>query len=408
MMRRVLFLALVFLSVPTVAFKYLCNGMDADGVEEADQCGVCSKTTAPRWTPSTVDVLVDLKTLPPQVNEKEWKNEVLSGLQAWSGIPGTNLDLRFAGHSEHRAFGIDSAFHEIFWVLSKDEWRRKVGSGENGTLGVTVTPYMCPSSGKASREIYDADLIMNGAGKFKWRIDCTGESKCESIKSTLVHELGHFVGLGHPCTDCDWSIMSAAGGNELFRPLKDDQDGLRALYASGEAGRLGMRCDSAADCKDSLRCVEQNGSKFCAPACAQGKCPAGFACDEGLCRFATGRLAPPVGLRERCEQRVCASGLLCEETFSGRNFCVKPCFTGTDCPANEQCILYPDGGAGVCGASAGLDEVCGDFTGCSEKLVCVGKSETEGVCKTECEPRRKRCPRGLTCTSMGQDVWACI
>ena len=65
--------------------------------------------------------------------------------------------------------------------------------------------------------------------------------------------------------------------------------------------------------------------------------------------------------RERCETEPCQDGLQCVETFTGKSFCVKECFSKTDCPAQENCILFPDGGAGVCLQSAGLTEACGEL-----------------------------------------------
>ncbi len=402
-----LLLPLLLISPPTLAFKHLCNGMDADGAVEPDQCGVCTNETAARWLPSSVDVWVDLKTLPPHLSEAQWTQEATSALAAWNSIPGTAIDLRYAGHSEHRAFGIDTNLHEIFWVLSKDEWREKVGSGENGTLGVTVAPYQCPSLGRASREIYDADLIMNGTGRFRWRSDCQNQRNCEPINVTLIHELGHFIGIGHPCTDCDWSIMAAAGGNHMDAPLKDDRDAAIALYPSDQSGLFGMRCESDTECALGLQCIEQNNARFCSQKCTNA-CPQGFACDSGMCRFAVGRLAPPAGVHERCETKPCKDGLLCEETFSGNSFCIKSCLSNHDCPQKEQCILYADGGGGTCLEIAGLNEECGEFTTCSEKLICVGKHAATGDCKEECNSKKKRCRFGGVCTFIEEDVWACL
>ena len=69
--------------------------------------------------------------------------------------------------------------------------------------------------------------------------------------STFVHEMGHFVGLDHPCTQCDWAVMSAQAYTEPEAPLLDDQNGLRALYP-GVGGGIGYGCDDQSDCNVGL------------------------------------------------------------------------------------------------------------------------------------------------------------
>jgi hypothetical protein len=321
--------------------------------------------------------------------------------------------MRYAGPSTRRAFGLDSKEHEIFWVTDKKEWRQKVGSGENGTLGVTVSPYQCASGGRSSREIYDADLIMNGAGKFKWSLSCKdAEGDCESVRSTLTHELGHFIGLGHPCTLCSTSIMSAQAGYDLEYPVLDDFQAARVLYPGQLLGQMGTRCDKEADCESNLSCITQNNTKYCSQSC-KDSCPNGYECNlidqERFCQFSNGRLAGTVGLHERCETRVCDEGLQCIETFTEKSLCVKNCVQKSDCPSSEECVLFDDGGGGVCLKSVGLDQVCNEFTTCAGKMICVGKNESEGFCKYEChEGRRGQCRTGGVCTSVGQDLSACM
>lgn len=416
MKRNFAWLAAIWLlaCAPSFAYRFLCNGVTAENENESDECGVCSDESGPRWIPSGINVLVDLETRPAEITESAWKKVVVSSLNAWNTIPGVDLRLRYAGTSALRTFGIDSGEHEIFWVMDKQEWRQKVGSGENGTLGVTVTPYQCPNSARKNREIYDADLIMNGVSPYNWKIECKeSQGQCESVKGTLVHELGHFIGLGHPCPLCSWSVMSAQAGYDVDAPVLDDFDAARALYPGTLAGQMGTRCESKRDCEAGLKCISQNQDHYCSKECTASSCPNGYACDtsdgEGVCRFAIGRLAGAVGLHERCETRRCDDGLQCIETFTNKNFCVKTCTAKSECAPKEECVMFPDGGAGVCLIAAGLNQACGEFTTCDDKLVCVGKNDTEGVCKTECvSGRRNQCRSGGVCTPVGRDLSACI
>lgn len=414
-MKRVVVLSAFVLvaSLSAHSYRFLCNGVDADGVVEADSCGVCTDDSAARWLPGSVEILADLQTLPKGISKSGWRKTVLSGLDAWNKVPGSNLRLKYTGEATGRNFGSQASKHEIFWVTDKQEWRRKVGSGENGTLGVTMSPYHCPYPGRSNREIYDADLIMNGVKNFQWQLECQGESKCEPIGATLVHELGHFIGLGHPCVDCGWSVMSAQASSNIEKPTADDQLGLRALYPAERNGQMGSNCISNRDCDRALECISQKETKYCAQSCSNGSCPEGYSCDEtsngAFCRFSSGRLVQPARLRERCETRPCEDGLACAETFTDKSFCVKECYSKSECPKSEECVLYPDGGGGVCLQMASLNAVCGEFTTCEEKMICVGKSVSQGVCKMECDPKKpKKCPSGTECTPIGSDLGACL
>ncbi len=58
-------------------YRYLCNGMDANGTFSQDGCGFgCNDATAPRWYAPTVPVRVDLSTVPSELSTTQWNNIV--------------------------------------------------------------------------------------------------------------------------------------------------------------------------------------------------------------------------------------------------------------------------------------------------------------------------------------------
>lgn len=403
----------IFLVSQAHAYKFICNGIDAEGTIESDHCGVCTDESGPRWMPATVNIKVDANTLPKNLSKTDWLNVATSSMESWNKVAGANIKIQHVGDTNRRSFGSDSSSHELFWVTDKAEWRRKVGGGENGALGVTVSPYNCPNSARKGREIYDADLIMNGIGAFKWSPSCKNWGDCDSIRSTLTHELGHFIGLGHPCASCSWSIMSAQASFNVEYPVFDDQQALRALYPGSPSGEMGVRCDADRDCGSGLACVTQADARYCSKACSESsQCPAGYACDASLgdsvCRFAIGRLAGAVGLGESCKTQPCEDGLYCAGEDNEHVFCFDMCSPTDKCKSNETCILFEGGGKdGVCLTLAKIGDKCGYKTYCEEIASCVMDGEA-GLCRKDCDlKKRNQCSTGETCHDIGNGKGAC-
>ena len=63
---------LALFSVEADAYKFLCNGMDANGSVHGDGCGACNDSNAARWSPAIVTVSYDSQTVPSGVSTTEW------------------------------------------------------------------------------------------------------------------------------------------------------------------------------------------------------------------------------------------------------------------------------------------------------------------------------------------------
>lgn len=373
--------AVTLLSAPAAdAYKFLCNGMTATGEVRGDGCGACGDSTAARWMPGTVPVRVDYAIRPNNVSASHWQTVFADSLQAWNGVSGSNLVLQEVGTATTRGFGTGRGSHEIYWITNANEWASKVGGGGNGVLGVTVPASICGNP----REIVDADLAMNGFTGIQWAPtsdDCTSQS-CISTQSVLVHELGHFVGLGHPCIDCNWANMAATAAYQPDFPLFDDQEGLRALYP-GQPGGIGYGCGNNSEC-DSGLCAQVGDLSYCSQTC--GTCPTGFECNaDNVCAFSSGSAAGAVGEGESCAQRPCEDGLLC--AGDGSNYtCYRECTTDAQCSATQECFAL-QGGGGVCVDTSGeaqRGERCSGSNLCASGLICIG-DETNATCRGECD-----------------------
>ncbi|AKU91119.1 myxosortase-dependent metalloprotease, MXAN_2677/MXAN_2678 family [Vulgatibacter incomptus] len=111
---------------------------------------------------------------------------------------------------------------------------------DDALIAVTTVTYS-----SCTGEIKDADVEFNAASFRFTAVDgpaCkkTDERGCVSmdLQNTLVHEIGHFIGLDHSRFADASMYPSAAIGETSKRVLgKDDLDALCAIYPSGRATR---------------------------------------------------------------------------------------------------------------------------------------------------------------------------
>jgi len=180
------FLVAAFAATPASAqvFRYLCDGIDANGNPSGDGCGSCTASNAARWEVGSVDFLYDRTTLPSGsqgVSSSRWASEISQDRASWNAVMG--LVLNDGGNSSTRQFGVDNGKNEIFWILNATEWGNKVGGGVNDALGVTIA-INDRNACNGGRSIFDADIVMNGVA-FDWSFN--------SSLSTLTHETGHAI-----------------------------------------------------------------------------------------------------------------------------------------------------------------------------------------------------------------------
>jgi hypothetical protein len=266
---------------------------------------------------------------------------VRDAFRAWACVPGTSL--RFEEDDEPGPAVVDTNDdrNTVFW----DETGALCGMGP-GTLGITVGDV-----GTGVRAA--ADICFNGSDH-TW-----GIGRDTDVGSIAAHEIGHFIGLDHPCdgdapseTNCnggDRAVMTPAWDGTVARvPLPDDEEGVRALYpveegdTSGCEGpfRAGERCGCNDDCVDGLVCAPDSaGTQRCTTTCslADTGCGPGAVCvldvpqgDEaaGLC-VATKEAFPPAAVCISNAQ--CASGSCLVDFALGASVCVQACDDDDDC-----------------------------------------------------------------------------
>ncbi len=90
----------------------------------------------------------------------------------------------------------DSNENVIVWVESG--WEELGGAHDPQAAALTTVFFIEKAGNPADGQIIDADIELNG--EF-FRFSASGAAGLTDIENTLTHEIGHMLGLDHPCDD---------------------------------------------------------------------------------------------------------------------------------------------------------------------------------------------------------------
>ena len=262
--------------------------------------------------------------------------------RAWSELPHTAVRLRVVGVDGATVSSTDGVSTVRFHT---GEW-----PAELVPRALAQTVLVVDGAG----HITDADIHVNGFDHV-YRVDGLEAPGAVDLRSVLVHELGHLLGLGHSA-DPLATMAPSVSGTRARTPARDDELGVATLYPgpSGAARCPDIPCPPGFSCLAGA-CERRGTPKVtCAPcervpgACdgagAEGRC---VDVDQGAARVC----AP------RCDaDHPCGPGFACQKTTSA---------------GDEQCVATD--GCRALGVPCAADAECGAFT-CREGR-CVGPGE---------------------------------
>ena len=166
--RALAVLACFAVGLPGTAEAYLHLGIDAGGRT------VSIRWTAPRprWFASDRGVL--------SVSATEFQAEVAQAFASWEAVPTASIGFQFTGFTG--ALPLEDDGLSVLGFREEPDLDRVLGA----------TSFLVDV---LTSEIIESDVFFNSV--FPWSVSPTGEAGRFDLRSVAMHEIGHFLGLGH-------------------------------------------------------------------------------------------------------------------------------------------------------------------------------------------------------------------
>lgn len=326
--------------------------------------------TAARWTSQPVFEVAP-GPLGPQL-----QSLFADAYQRWASVP----CARSLSQADVRV-GEDSPL-ELGDGRSAIGWVDELPGNSEDALAATELVVEVSDSGES--RIVEADIRLSA----RLTID--------ELPAVLAHEVGHALGLYHPCDDdrsCDglgMPVMSPRFSREDLAtglPLSpDDEAGICFLYDRPPGDVVapllaGDRCvrGGVRSCAGSLSCASTG---YCAQPCSSSSdCPA--TCADGFCESPLSLLGEPCERGEDCSAGICLLGRGAMGGHCVRECAPVPCPRGYPCQQveGESVCALPSAQGSACSAS----DAAVDFGLCSLGFLLlwnlVGRRRPFGVCR---------------------------
>jgi len=283
---------------------------------------------------------------------------VRQAMDDWTRVSCTRLTTSYGGRVSTRPVAGDGR-SVIGWV--ETGW-----AYDSNAIGVTRPQWY--------RAIQEADMELNGRD-YTWTMS-PGRGSSVNAYSIVLHEGGHYYGLGHSSDGSATMYFAYSGGVSMINA--DDQNGICALYPG-----------SGTDCTTT-------------------GCPAGQTCTAGTCVSST-----PMGDGTVCSPCAsgadCAAGGVCLGYPDGMGYCGRACTSSADC-AGDTCVNIT-GVGGQCVRVSGRNPTCtgtmggGGPTGCRSDTDCAPSDRcntSTGACEARPVvggPLGAECGTAAECTS---------
>ena len=363
------------------------------------------------WASPRIAFSMNDALLPKGVTKAQMEEALASALDAWAAPDCGVVEPYFAGWTQDAAASKDGV-NTIGWV---EDW---AGSGfPKLSPGTTVMQYR---GHDGVWEIADADIYLD-AGGYDWTTKVGADT---SLQAVLTHEVGHALGMLHPCEP------DGADGAPDCKGA-DSSEQATTMYPFYDAGQASLDADDVAGicylypvagscpqgCGHDEMCVDGECRAFCKDTlcaadekCGFWGCASRNACLERYCFDAACNKTEDCGPLATCTDRVCTAGTAdwgdacsssrdCAKGACVEGVCQPDCGDTGECGPSGSCVATENGAAKGCINSrkyeSGMRCAAGEDCGSG---VCIFTA-TPSVCTEDCVTSAT-CPEKWSCGSV--------
>jgi hypothetical protein len=220
-MRLLVITLVALLALPAPALAYLQFSVTLGG----RQVALKWQRTPVRWFATD--------RAAPGVSASAFQSTMARAFATWEAVPTASIAFQFVGFTGSEPFDDDDV--SVLGFQAHPEMDRVLGA-----TGFVIDTF--------TGEIVESDIFFNSA--FPWSTSAAGDPNAFDLESVAVHEIGHFIGLGHSALG-ETEVRPEGGrrvlgsgavmfpiafgrGNTLDRELQpDDIAGVSDLYPDG-------------------------------------------------------------------------------------------------------------------------------------------------------------------------------
>lgn len=181
---RVALVGAAIVAAASPLFAYLSLGTNVNGA-----------SVLTRWTSMPIRYFITNRAI-SGVTAAQLQSAATASFSSWSQVPTTSMTASFAGFTSAEPVREDGA--TVIGFQAHEELER--------TLGVTTF-----TLDRTTGALVEADIFLNSM--FAWSAAASGESNKYDVQSTLTHEVGHLIGLGHSLLG--ETVLRAEGGRRV-------------------------------------------------------------------------------------------------------------------------------------------------------------------------------------------------